>query len=499
MPVRPMVATMSELSREEAEAFVKAVVDLAAMADRALPRRTSPLRDRLVAHLGDIGGDLSSTAATWPAVEQVNLQLALNAYEREDSPLDVVGMSANLGNYGDISLTSIITGEWHGPGESARHYAAVEIDVDETIDCLKAGLFLTAFDGTPVVALMYTSDHGPMREVMVEVVGATEQAADGFLRRLKALMHEHNAFRGKTVAFTFGMRGEFGLSFIQLPAVVRDDVILPEGELRAIESHAIGISEAADELRAAGQHVKRGLLLYGSPGTGKTHTIAYLTNMMQGRTTIVLTGGATRAVGQAGTIARELQPATIVIEDVDLIAMDRHLPGGEHNAVLFQLLNEMDGLAEDADVLFILTTNRVDMLEAALAARPGRIDQAVEVSLPNAEGRRRLVKLYAGLDLAEDDELIERLGGVAPAFIKELARRAELIRLQRPDPSASEMSVALPLALDAMFQQSTPILRRTLAAASDPFDDEEPLHGRPPGGMTHGVSGPSVYPGFGPV
>ena len=51
--------------------------------------------------------------------------------------------------------------------------------------------------------------------------------------------------------------------------------------------------------------------------------------------------------------------------------------------MLNTLLNEMDGLKEDADILFVLTTNRPEQLEGALASRPGRIDQAIEVPLPD--------------------------------------------------------------------------------------------------------------------
>jgi ATP-dependent 26S proteasome regulatory subunit len=162
-----------------------------------------------------------------------------------------------------------------------------------------------------------------------------------------------------------------------------------------------------------------------------------------------------------------LQPATIVIEDVDLVAMDRQLPGGEHNALLFQLLNEMDGLAADADVLFVLTTNQVDMLEPALAARPGRIDQAIELSLPDARARRRLLDLYTSGRLPDDvDTIVERLDGVAPAFIKELARRAELVRLQGAPDGASTLSTAL----DAMLEHATPVLRRSLSGPPAPND-----------------------------
>ncbi|MFN3255132.1 MAG: AAA family ATPase [Ilumatobacter sp.] len=458
---------MTELSRDEAEAFVQAVVQLASMADRALPQRSSPLTRRLSEHLGGVGDDVSSTSMSVPVVERVNVQLALDAFAASTDRFDVIGLQSDIGNYGGVSLTGMVTGSWHGPGEAARQYVAVDIGVGESIDCLKSGLVLTGIDGEPVVALMYASENY-RQELIVEVVGATQAAADGFLARLRELMHEHNAFRGKVVAFSFGMHGEFGLTFVKLPAVGRDDVVLGPGELEAIEAHSIGITEHADGLRAAGQHVKRGLLLYGPPGTGKTHTISYLVGAMRDRTTIILAGGAVGAVGQAGTIARSLQPATIVIEDVDLIAMDRQLPGGDHNALLFQLLNEMDGLAEDADVLFVLTTNRVEMLEPALAARPGRIDQAIEISLPDARARRRLVELYTRRPLdphnASDDDLVERLDGVAPAFIKELARRAQLVELRGEESSSTS---SLVVALDAMLEHATPVLRRSLAGPAD--------------------------------
>src|SRR5207249_6127678 len=125
--------------------------------------------------------------------------------------------------------------------------------------------------------------------------------------------------------------------------------------------------------------------------------------------------------------ARELAPATVVVEDVDLIAQERGLPGVQTQPLLFELLNQMDGLADDADVLFILTTNRPDILEPALAARPGRVDLVVELPLPDADARRRLFALYArGLRLEVDnlDRFIARTEGASPAYVKELLRNA---------------------------------------------------------------------------
>lgn len=119
----------------------------------------------------------------------------------------------------------------------------------------------------------------------------------------------------------------------------------------------------------------------------------------------------------------------VVLEDVDLVAMARSFE--PTNAILFELLNAMDGLDEDHSVLFVLTTNRADLLEPALAARPGRVDEAVELPLPDAAARQRLLELYGhSLQLTfedGDDGLVADLEGTSPAFIRELLRRSALL------------------------------------------------------------------------
>jgi ATP-dependent 26S proteasome regulatory subunit len=96
-------------------------------------------------------------------------------------------------------------------------------------------------------------------------------------------------------------------------------------------------------------------------------------------------------------------------------------------------------LREEADVFFILTTNRPEMLEAALAARPGRIDQAIEFPRPDEEGRDKLVRLYAGAMQVPDEIrrlLVARTAGVSVAFIKELMRRLAQATLMAATPVA---------------------------------------------------------------
>ncbi|HET6882642.1 MAG TPA: AAA family ATPase, partial [Pirellulales bacterium] len=148
---------------------------------------------------------------------------------------------------------------------------------------------------------------------------------------------------------------------------------------------------------------------------------------MPGRSVLLLTGAGMGSIETACQLARMLAPATVILEDVDLIGTERNMQTVGANALLFELLNQMDGLADDADILFLLTTNRPDILEPALASRPGRIDQAIEVPPPDAGCRRRLLELYSRglrLELSEVDRLIERTDGVSGAFIRELLRKA---------------------------------------------------------------------------
>ena len=244
-----------------------------------------------------------------------------------------------------------------------------------------------------------------------------------------------------------------------------------------MERHALGVAAHRDALLAAGQHLKRGLLLYGPPGTGKTHTTRYLLGQMTGYTRLVLTGRALIGVGAVTELARDLQPAVVVLEDVDLVAEDRSL-GPASSPVLFDLLDAMDGAAPDADLLFLLTTNRADLLEPALAARPGRVDVAVEIELPDAAARERLLALYGRgvpLDLTEADiaAAVERTEGTTASFLKELIRRSVLEALHdapgtAPAGARTVTGAHLARALDDLLDSAQGVTRTLLGVGVDP-------------------------------
>jgi SpoVK/Ycf46/Vps4 family AAA+-type ATPase len=187
---------------------------------------------------------------------------------------------------------------------------------------------------------------------------------------------------------------------------------------------------------------------------------------------MVLTGRALHVIGSAAAMARTLLPAVIVLEDVDLVAEDRSF-GPASSPVLFDLLDAMDGAAADADLLFVLTTNRSDLLEPALAARPGRVDVAVEIDLPDADARRRLFDLYGRsvpLEVSDEqiDDIVERTDGVTASFLKELMRRAVLESLYEHSPLRTVTAAHISRALDDLLDSAQGVTRSLLGVGNDP-------------------------------
>jgi ATP-dependent 26S proteasome regulatory subunit len=189
----------------------------------------------------------------------------------------------------------------------------------------------------------------------------------------------------------------------------------------------------------------------------------YLAGRMPERTVLILTGAGLHSIGGACRVARQLAPSMVVMEDVDLVALDRD--EDQSNALLFELLNEMDGMQEDLDVIFVLTTNRADRLEPALAARPGRVDLASELPIPDPDGRRRLLELYGvGLQLNPKDlpALVADTEGASPAFIRELLRRAALLASERSGGELVVDAGVLKAALRELTSDGGPLTARLL-------------------------------------
>jgi hypothetical protein len=388
----------------------------------------------LQAHFEADSAKLPIVAQEFKLTDHPNLQVALDTYLAvEGRSSTLVGFTSDRDRYGGLSLGDLLippsTGLMGTEGmavEGPVKYVSVTVADDRVLTCVQNGLYAFRDTQQRLAVLVRVADHY-LPKLMVEVMAPERAMAEKFLAELRDSMRKRNVYRGRVLTLDQQRDGTLLINPRPLPKVQRKDIILPDGLLDRIERQTMKFSQHAPKLLAAGRHLRRGILLHGSPGTGKTLTAMYLAT--EGRTVLVVTGRGMGLIDEVGAMARALQPSTVIVEDVDLIAEERTRQGSCNTAVLFELLNEMDGLAADADILFLLTTNRPDMLEPALAARPGRVDMAIEVPLPDGSCRKRLFELYRrGLqfEVNDLDAIVERTKGVSAAFIRELVRKAAL-------------------------------------------------------------------------
>jgi hypothetical protein len=397
----------------------------------AAPKPQPVFRVLLEEHLGCSPLDLPIVSETFQKFEHPNVQRALDAIlSRPGCEHTVHGVSMMHKQHSGLHITDLISDSWSG--QSAQRgpveYATIALDEGNVATCIQSGIMLIARGEERLIVVVQDTGRMGRGSILVEVMAKEKVRAEKFLGEIRQAMRERDVYRGHVLSLGIDHESGVHVQFHKLPKIARDNIILPAAILDRVERQTIGFSRHAEELSKAGRHLKRGVLLHGPPGTGKTLTAMYLAGAMQGRTVLLVTGRVQGLIKHVCWMARALQPSIVILEDVDLIAHERDYgAGGCVGPLLFDLLNEMDGLAEDCDIVFLLTTNRPDILEPALAARPGRIDQAIEVPLPDPDCRRRLLELYGeGLDLGRTDlsRMVGRTEGASAAFMRELLRKA---------------------------------------------------------------------------
>ena len=443
---------------EDLRGLARGMRHLLELAAQTLSAEAGPsgLALRVTGHLGCELTEVVLVSERFPSWEQVNVQRGVDAYlaahaagaqwfgpaggghRPHEDILSLLSMPqpVAMGWAGArIPARAMVRGGPAGSGAAvgAASYGTAAVGPEENTEVVTLGLVAAAAPaGAPVVIGIRDESRFGSPLCTLEVLAADREAATAARDEIERLIRAHDVFRGQVLSFTASEHhGNELVTFLPRPAVTAADVVLPDGMLEHIERHIIGVADWSAELLGAGQHLKRGLLLHGPPGTGKTHTVRYLTSRLASLTVILLTGRSIRFIDQAAALARRLQPSMVVLEDVDLVAVDRdYTPGG--NPLLFSLLDAMDGVGADADVTFVLTTNRADMLETALADRPGRVDLAVEIPRPDANCRKRLLRVYAR-DLTVDadlDQVVAGTEGVTASFIKEMIQRTVLASLR---------------------------------------------------------------------
>lgn len=264
-------------------------------------------------------------------------------------------------------------------------------------------------------------------EVSAFVTPDHQAHARAVLDRLAERANDLNPYRGRAVRATNNQ----GLSFsvIDLPATVtRETVIVPDEVWTEVDLGVTAVRDRHEVLRAHGLGARRGVLLCGPPGTGKSAVSAVVAREVVGEFTVIYVE-AKAGEDLLTAVVEEAQrlggPVLIVLEDVDLWCRSRASGDGG----LSELLQAMD-VEADARILSLASTNDAATLDKA-AIRTGRFDSVVEVGYPNRiDAARILAALIRGIPGGRDVDtaavvaaMPERTSG---SDIREVVRRAVL-------------------------------------------------------------------------
>ena len=276
--------------------------------------------------------EMLATSRTFQLRQQADLQRALDDLFGERSvPRNFVGLRHEY-RHEALDFSKLLDRSRSLVEIAPEQLEDVSIGGGETVACLKNGLWLLRDSDQPYVVVLSQRDSygNGGSNISIEVaappgefgVGLVSRVFDALERRLST----DSCYRGRVLS----LEGDYQWSgqatrvrVHDLDPVDRDEVILPEPTLQALERNVLRFAEQRDALRRLGVSTQKGLLFHGKPGTGKTHCIRYLAGRLPGHTTLLVTAEEMGVLPEYMALARLLQPALVVIEDADLLARDR--------------------------------------------------------------------------------------------------------------------------------------------------------------------------------
>jgi hypothetical protein len=218
-----------------------------------------------------------------------NLQIAMDRFLTDpERTAELIGYIAPYENP-DFGLAYLLSrqNQWQATTEGPVRYRSVVMADGSHLQCVEKGLYLITDHGTKALVFVRAGErYFGSESLLLEVLCLETERAEAILSEVRALVHQHNIYRGQVISLV----GRDDIRFHTLPNIDRSAIVLPAHLLEALELNTLGFAEHAPRLQAAGRHLKRGLLLHGSPGTGKTMSMMCLISRMPGRTVILLRG-----------------------------------------------------------------------------------------------------------------------------------------------------------------------------------------------------------------
>lgn len=257
----------------------------------------------------------------------------------------------------------------------------------------------------------------------------------------RRIVEAESIYKGKAVRISVDEEGNFTTAnppeFMDTDKVGEEDLVFNSETQDQINTNIlVPIKNTARCLRES-VPLKRGILLEGRYGTGKSLTAAMVARVCEqnGWTFILL--NRVQGLRPALEFANRFAPAVVFAEDIDRIAADR-------DEATNDLINVIDGvISKNSQIMTILTTNFIEKLNPVIL-RPGRLDAVVSLKEPDEETVKRLIMHYARNLLPKNADLTvsaKELAGQIPASIRECVERAKLGMIGRGDTKLSDKDI----------------------------------------------------------
>lgn len=263
-----------------------------------------------------------------------------------------------------------------------------------------------------------------------------EAKIDAFLRTIHAFAGE----RSPATHVYAGWWNESEAMDLAIQGTNWDEMVLPKALRQTLEHQTIGFFESRADYETLGVPWKRGLLLTGPPGNGKSLLIRSILNRLAvPRLFVKNFGDDVDDVGEVFDKVREMAPCVLVLEDIDALIKPE---------LLSAVLNSLDGTEPLSGALVLATTNHPEKLDPAIKNRPSRFDRVIEFGPPEMPERRELLKKLFGrapqaarLTPKALAKIAEGTEGFSFAYLKELAVTATLVWL-REERKRSLMAIS---------------------------------------------------------
>lgn len=259
-----------------------------------------------------------------------------------------------------------------------------------------------------------------------------------------------------------------------------DNLILANDLAEQIQQDLRGFFESRHLFEQYRIPWKRGILLLGPPGNGKTHAVKALINWLKVpciyvRSLVSHCGSSQDCLRTLFERARELAPCVMIMEDLDAL-----VSGNTRS----YFLNELDGFAANQGIVVIASTNHPDLLDPAILDRPSRFDRKYTFELPQYRERRSYLQLMTAefaeemaLKEGELDQVAAATEGYSFAYLKELVLSSMMAWISRPHVGLSMIDVMLAQVQTLLGQMVTemnaPGRPTSSGPESFPFDREE--------------------------